>query len=258
MKNKANGIIVSIIAGSVVISASLVFLVFQISSGKANSLKYEDIEAGIEQYIQKQQEEYEEAQNKDQEQASNVNYDGDLKDDDAILGDPDAPVTIVEFSDYQCPYCRSFYNGAYKQIKEKYIDTGKVNFVYRDFPLDFHSGAIPAATAAECAREQEGDEMYYLMHDKIFEGQNLLGQGTVEIPNESLFAYAQELDLDSSEFKTCFESGKYDDEINADYLVGQQLGISGTPGFILNGKRIEGAQPFEVFEAAIETALSEQ
>lgn len=256
MKNKPNGLIISIIAGSIVISASLVFLGFQIASSNGSEISQDEIEAGIEQYVEKQQQEYAQAQQKAQEQASKVSYDGDLKDDDAILGDPDAPVTIVEFSDYQCPYCRSFYNGALQQIKEKYIDTGKVNLVYRDYPLDFHSGAIPAATAAECAREQEGDEMYYLMHDKIFDGQNKLGQGTVEIPNESLFTYAEELNLNTEEFRNCFESGKYDDEISADYITGQQLGISGTPGFILNGKRIEGAQPFEVFEQAIEEALS--
>ena len=258
MTKKINGNIAIIAAGSLVISASLVFLGYQIASSSASSVSYEAIEAGIEQYIEKQQAQYAQAKSDPGSQTSSVNYPGDLKDDDAILGDPEAPVTIVEFSDYQCPYCRRFYNETLPIIQEKYISTGKVNLVYRDFPLDFHSGAIPAATAAECAREQQGDEMYYLMHDKIFEGQNLLGKGTVDIPNSSLFAYAEELNLNTKEFKTCFESGKYDDEINTDYLVGQQLGMSGTPGFVINGKRLQGAQPYATFEAIIEEALSIQ
>ena len=251
MKNKVNSIVVSVILGSLVISGSLVFLGFQIASGTASTVAYEDIEAGIEAYVQKQQDEYQKAQ----EQASTVSFDGDLKDDDPIMGDPDAPLTLIEFSDYQCPYCRSFYNQALPQIKEKYIDTGKINLVYRDFPLNFHDGAIPAASAAECARKQGDDEVYFQMHDKIFDGQNELGQGTVKIPNESLFEYAEELDLDMAEFEKCFESDEVKAEIAADLSTGQKVGISGTPGFILVGKLIEGAQPFEVFDAAIEAAL---
>jgi protein-disulfide isomerase len=252
MKNKVNNIVVSVIIGSLVISASLVFLGFQIASGSANTVAYEDIEAGIEAYVQKQQDEYTQAQ----EQASTVTFNGDLKDDDAILGDPDAPLTLIEFSDYQCPYCRTFYNQALPQIKEKYIDTGQINLVYRDFPLNFHDGAIPAAAAAECAREQGGDEVYFQMHDKIFDGQNDLGHGTVKIPNESLTQYAEDLDLDMNEFEKCIESDDVKAEIAADLSTGQKVGISGTPGFILDGKLIEGAQPFEVFDAAIQAALN--
>lgn len=251
MKNKVNSIVVSVILGSLVISGSLVFLGFQIASGSASTVAYEDIEAGIEAYVQKQQDEYQKAQ----EQASTVSFKGDLKDDDPFMGDPDAPVTLIEFSDYQCPYCRSFYNQTLPQIKEKYIDTGKINLVYRDFPLNFHDGAIPAASAAECARKQGGDEVYFQMHDKIFDGQNELGQGTVKIPSESLLEYAEELDLDMAEFEKCFESDEVKAEIAADLSTGQKVGISGTPGFILDGKLIEGAQPFETFDAAIQAAL---
>jgi protein-disulfide isomerase len=239
MKN--NSIVISIALGNVLIAGSLVFLGFQMSS---NSATYEDIEQGIEAYIQKQQEE-----------SNKVSYKGDIVDDDAILGNPKAKLTIVEFSDYQCPFCRKFYNETLPKIKEKYIDTGEINLVYRDFPLDFHKGAVPAAAAAECARDQGGDEMYYQMHDKIFDGQNLLGQGTVNIPNESLISYAQELDLDMPKFNECFESEEIRKEINEDYLVGQQIGITGTPAFVIDGKLLEGAQPFEVFDSAIQSVL---
>lgn len=240
MKN--NSIVISIVIGSVLIAGSLVFLGLQISS---NSTTYEDIEQGIETYIQKQQEE-----------SNKISYKGDLADDDAILGNPKAKLTIVEFSDYQCPFCRKFYNETLPKIKEKYIDTGKVNLVYRDFPLDFHKGAIPAAAAAECARDQDGDEAYYQMHDKIFDGQNALGQGTVNIPDESLISYAQEMNLDMTEFNECFNDEKIREEINEDYIVGQKIGITGTPAFVIDGQLLEGAQPFEVFDQAIQSVLN--
>lgn len=251
MKDKINWLVLSIIVSSTLIAGSLVFLGLRVTSGSLSAVTYEDIEAGIEAYVQKQQDEYVKAQ----EQASIVTYDGDLKDDDPILGDPNAPLTLVEFSDYQCPYCRSFYTNTLSKIKEKYIDTGQLNLVYRDFPLDFHDGAIPAASAAECARKQGDDNTYYKMHDKIFDGQNALGQGTVNIPNESLKQYAQELGLNMTKFNNCLESDSTKAEIAADLEVGQKIGITGTPGFVLDGKLIEGAQPFEVFDQAIQEAL---
>ena len=86
-------------------------------------------------------------------------------DDDAFIGNERAKVTIVEFSDFQCPFCRTFWNGAYQQIKKEYIDTGKARFVYRDFPLSFHPAAIPAAQASQCAKDHG---KFWLMHDKMF------------------------------------------------------------------------------------------
>src|SRR3989344_9492200 len=99
-------------------------------------------------------------------------------DDDPILGNKNAPVTIIEFSDYQCPFCRKFWTETFNQLKAEYIDTGKVKFVYRDFPLtSIHPAAEPAAEAANCVRELGGDEAYYKMHDKIFQEGNILDGG---------------------------------------------------------------------------------
>lgn len=179
----------------------------------------------------------------------------DIADDDPYLGDANAPVTIVEFSDYQCPYCRRHSTETFELIKENYIDTGKVKYVFRDYPLGFHEDALPAAMAAECTRDQKGDEAYFAMHDKIFEGQVPLGTGTVEIPEDSLFAYAKELDLDMDEFEECFDDEKFEDEIMADLSDGQAYGITGTPGFIINGTLVSGAQPFSVFENIINSQL---
>ncbi len=246
-KTRQNSIIITISLTAIVIAGSLVFLGIQIGkSGENNAISAFDIEEGIKNYIAKEQEQANQPQV----------VSGDYSDDDAFLGDKNAPVTIVEFSDYQCPYCRSFYNETLDQIKEKYIETGKAKLVYRDYPLSFHSGALPAALAAECAREQEGDEIYFAMHDKIFDRQNLLGNGTVDIPDEDLRKYAQELDLDMDTFDECIESEKFKEEIYADMADGQGAGISGTPGFVINGQRLSGAQPFSAFESIIEAELS--
>lgn len=173
-------------------------------------------------------------------------------DDDAILGDPDAPVTIVEFSDFQCPYCRSFFNETLPQLISDYVDTGKVKIVYRDFPLSGHAQASSAAQAAECARSiANSDEVYYTMHDWLFENMaTWSGQSTA---SEMFITAAQdELDLD---IRTCLESGEMQDEVNADMTAGRGYGVSGTPSFFINGKKIVGAYPYEIFRAVIESEL---
>lgn len=181
------------------------------------------------------------------------------EDNDAVMGDKDAPILMVEFSDYQCPFCRKFYNETLPQIKENYIDTGLVRFAYRDLPLPSlgHTDATPAANAAECAREQEGDEMYFSFHDKIFEGQNALGNGTVKIPSESLYSYAEELGLDMDAFTSCQENLDYEDEIAADSAVARSIGINGTPAFVINGQVVTGAYPYETFVEVFETILNQ-
>lgn len=168
-----------------------------------------------------------------------------LIDDDSIKGDPNAPITIIEFSDYECPFCQRFYLTTYQQIVENYIDTGKVNLVYRDFPLSFHQNAQKAAEAAECAGEQG---KYYEMHDLLFE------KG-VEGGIDSFKNYASEIGLNQAEFDECLDSGKMESEVKKDFADGQTLGISGTPSFIINGKILVGAQPYSVFEKEIEAEL---
>lgn len=179
----------------------------------------------------------------------------DLEDDDPALGNPNAPVTLVEFSDFQCPFCRRLWQESLPQIKEKYIKIGQVKFVYRDFPLTgIHPGAEPAAMAGECAEDQG---RFWEMHDKIFGEQNKLGQGTVEFGVEDLKRWAREIGLDGPAFDACLDSGKYKQEVSKDYSDGAALGVAGTPHIFVNGKPlIRGALPFEQIDQIIQQELA--
>ncbi|MDO8495284.1 MAG: DsbA family protein [bacterium] len=174
-------------------------------------------------------------------------------DDDPVLGHPNATVTIVEFSDFQCPFCRKFWEDAYVQIKKEYIDTGKVKLVFRDFPLDFHPAAEPSAQAAECADDQG---KFWEYHDKIFSAQALQGQGTVSYGVPELKKWAQETNLNTAQFNQCLDSGKYKEEVSKDLQAGSALGVSGTPTLFVNGRRVIGAQPFATFKAIIDQELA--
>jgi protein-disulfide isomerase len=189
-------------------------------------------------------------QSDDEDEAEIVEVD---LDDDPGLGDPDATVKIVEFSDFQCFYCRRFYNQTLSQLKENYIDKGLVYFVYRDFPLsDIHPDAQKASEASECADEQG---KFWEMHDMIYDGQNELGSGTVDIPLESLKSYAVELGLDADTFNECLDSGKYEDEVAADQKAGLSYGASATPSFFINGQIVVGAQSYETLAEIIDSQL---
>lgn len=175
-------------------------------------------------------------------------------DDDPVLGDKDAPVTLIEFSDYQCPFCRTFWTDSFPQLKKEYIDTGKVKFVYRDFPLGFHPMAISYAMAASCAGEQD---KYWEMHDMIFGEQAVFGTGTVSVFDDSdIKDWAIKLGLNQVKFNECFDSGKYKDEINNDIKDGSRAGVQGTPNFFINGRRIPGAVPYNIFQDIIEEELA--
>lgn len=165
--------------------------------------------------------------------------------DAPVLGSANAPVTIVEFSDYQCPYCGRHFQETYPLIKSQYVDTGKAKIVFMDFPLGFHEQALPAANVARCAGEQG---RYWEMHDLLFENQATLGTETYK-------NLAQQLGLDMAKFNSCSESGKYNSDIQADQTYGGQVGVGGTPSFFINGKQLEGAQPFSAFKAAIDAEL---
>ena len=162
------------------------------------------------------------------------------------LGSASAPVTIVEFSDFQCPYCAKFYFETFGQVYEKYIKSGKVRFAYRHFPLSFHENAQKAAEASECAREQN---KFWEYADKLFASQKSLG-------TESLKKYAADLGLDAKKFNECLDSGKAAPLVQADLSDGLEMGVSGTPAFLINEKLISGAQPFSAFENAIEQELN--
>jgi protein-disulfide isomerase len=175
-------------------------------------------------------------------------------DDDAVLGDPDAPVTIIEFSDYQCAYCGRHYTQTLPLIKSEYIDTGKVKLVFRDFPLaSLHPMAIPSAEAAECVRDIAGnDEAYFEYHDIIFENQNLLS-------TDNLKSWAKDLGYN---IDSCLDSGKFRNEVQKDSVDAQSAGFGGTPGFLImksgakEGTPLKGAYPFSAFQQIIEAELA--
>ncbi len=173
-------------------------------------------------------------------------------DDDPVMGSSRAKVTIIEFSDYQCPFCRTFWRETLPQIKKDYIDTGKVKFVYRDYPLGFHPAAKPSAVAANCAGEQG---KYYEMHDKIFAEQDKKGEGTVQFENSEIQSWVGQIGLDTSKFNQCFSSGKYDAEIDKDTADGSAAGVEGTPTFFINGQKIIGAQPYSIFKSTLDSLL---
>jgi len=131
-------------------------------------------------------------------------------DDDPSKGLATAPVTIIEFSDFECPFCARFYSQTLNQIEEKYIKTGKVRLVYRDYPLSFHPSAQKAAEGAECADEQG---KFWEMHDKIFENQQAMGVSDLK-------RYAQEFGLNTSQFNDCLDSGKMASEVKKDFQDG--------------------------------------
>lgn len=168
-----------------------------------------------------------------------------LIDDDAVKGDKNAPVTIVEFSDYECPFCEKFYTQTLPQIEENYIKTGKVKLIYRDYPLGFHAQAQKAAEAAECAEEQG---KYYEMHNLLFEKGVAGGVGSFK-------EYAKEIKLDAAKFNECLDFGKMSSEVQKDAADGSKYGVQGTPAFFINGKLLSGAQPYAVFQQAIEAEL---
>jgi protein-disulfide isomerase len=166
-------------------------------------------------------------------------------DDDPVIGPADAPITIVEFSDYECPFCQRWHADVFTRILEAYPD--EVRLVYRDFPLEsIHVNAKPAAEAANCANEQG---VFWDYHDKLFSME--LGLST-----EAYEEYADQLGLDNQAFQECIESDRYQEEVQADFDFAANLGVRSTPTFFINGIAVVGAQPFEVFQEVIEKELA--
>lgn len=165
-------------------------------------------------------------------------------DDDPSQGPANAPITIVEFSEFQCPFCKRT-RPTLKKVMETY--SGKVRYVFRDFPLSFHKEARDAATAANCAHEQK---KYWEFNEKLFENQDKLG-------DELYQQTAKELSLDMAAFDKCFaDKKKANVEIDNDQNQGQDVGVSGTPAYFINGKFLSGAQPFEAFKEIIDEELA--
>lgn len=177
---------------------------------------------------------------------------GELADDDVVLGDPNAPVTIVEFGDYQCPFCGRYFTEVEPQLRLDYIKTGKTKMVFRDFAF-LGPESQAAALASECAAEQG---KFWAYHDKLYEVEIVDGKENNGNLSEGLLkSIASELGLNSESFDSCFASQKYREEVESDYNDGVAAGVNGTPATFVNGKMISGAQPYAVFKAEIEAAL---
>jgi protein-disulfide isomerase len=169
------------------------------------------------------------------------------------IGAADAPVLMIEFTDFQCPYCSRHFVETFPQIRADYIDTGKVRYVFMDFPLtSIHPQAPLAAEAARCAGDQDA---YLEMHHALFDRQGEWSGR--DDAGEVFIGLAGELGLDEARFAQCLESGQHTAAVQADLEQGISLGINGTPAFFLNGNFVSGAQPFSVFQGAIESLLAE-
>ncbi len=170
--------------------------------------------------------------------------------DSPVLGNKNAKVTIVEFSDYECPYCGKFYTETWPSIKSQYVDAGKVLFVYKDFPLSsLHSDAQKAAESARCVREQLGDKGYWAMHDKLFSGQSSFSV-------DNFKKWARSVGANGSKFDSCLDSNKYETAVKNEAAVGAKLGVRGTPTFFINDEMVVGAVPFTELSSKIDAKLA--
>jgi protein-disulfide isomerase len=167
----------------------------------------------------------------------------------SMLGSRNAPLTIVEFTDYQCPYCQRFHTTAFTELKKAYIDTGKVRFFSKDMPLDFHPNAMRAAMAARCAGDQ----------GKFWELRDTMGANPNSLDMEHIVNFAADLKLDTTALRACIEGGKYKEPVQGDVLEAMKIGANGTPTFIVgksvangvDGELVVGAMPFQLFDAKL-------
>jgi protein-disulfide isomerase len=170
-----------------------------------------------------------------------------------FLGSKDAPLTIVEFTDFQCPFCHRFFEETLPDLKKNYIDSGKVRFYSIDLPLDMHRNALLAAQAGRCAGDQG---QLWAMHDRM--------QGNPErLELADLLGYAQEFGMNPSAFRQCLESGRHKEEIQQGAREGMQKGARGTPAFVIGkstptgveGELVVGAEPYDVFDQKLKELL---
>ena len=171
-----------------------------------------------------------------------------------VMGRPDAPLTMIEFTDLQCPFCRQYATVTFDEIKRNWIDTGRLRYISRDFPLDFHPQAMPAARAARCAGEQ----------GKFWELRMQLMRNAHLLSPDYISKTAADLKLDSKAFASCIASTKFDGEIQADMQEGARIAITGTPTFVIGkttasaveGPVIVGAMPYVQFDAKLKDVLA--
>lgn len=166
------------------------------------------------------------------------------------LGSASAPVEIVEFADFQCPFCERFQQQVYPKLKAEFVDTGKASFVYQDFAF-LGTESVRAALAAKCAKDQG---KFWEYHDYLFAKQS--GENEGAFTDQKLRSFASALQLNQNSFNACMQQSKHEAVVKAETASGQALGITGTPTVLINGTMLVGALPYEQFKAAIEAALS--
>jgi protein-disulfide isomerase len=172
-----------------------------------------------------------------------------------VIGRDDAPVTIIEFTDLQCPYCARYASQTFPRLKREYVDTGKLRYTSRDLPLPFHSFALPAAVASRCAGEQG---RFWEYREALFASQSLLG-------TEPYGRIAGQLGLDVERLEACRSDGEQESNVRADLAMAAQQGIRSTPTFVIGrvvdgefrGEVVSGAQPYETFKAKLDALLAE-
>jgi protein-disulfide isomerase/copper chaperone CopZ len=168
----------------------------------------------------------------------------DITKNDNVRGNFNAPITLVEFSDFECPFCGKIYP-TFKKIIQDYPD--KVRLVYKHFPLSFHPNGEKAAESAECAAEQG---KFWEYHDKLFDNQQ------AGFSLEKFKQWAKDLGLKESKFSDCLDSGKYASKVNTEFQEGSSKGVNGTPATFVNGQLVSGAQPYESFKQVIDSLLT--
>ncbi len=166
-----------------------------------------------------------------------------------VKGKEDAKVTIIEFADFQCPFCEKFFNSTGSQIIKDYVETGKAKFAFRHYAF-LGQESTWAAEAAECANEQD---KFWEYHDYLYNHQGQENSGA--FAKDKLEGFAAAIGLNTDQFKTCLETEKYAQKVRDDMSDGQKAGVNGTPATFVNGQLISGAQPFSAFQTAIEAAL---
>jgi len=177
----------------------------------------------------------------------------DLNKLEHVLGDDSAKVMLVEWTDYECPFCKRHDDQTKDKIFEEYVETGRIKYAVEDFPLGFHQQAQKSAEATECAAKVGGEEAFWEMHSKLFEG------GAAQLSIASSKKYAGEIGLDQGDFDSCLDSGEMAAGVQADLAEGQAAGVRGTPGFAIIAAdgtvtSISGAQQFQAFDAALKAA----
>ncbi|MFQ5970642.1 MAG: DsbA family protein [Nitrososphaerales archaeon] len=171
-----------------------------------------------------------------------------------VLGSINAPITIIEYGDYQCPNCQRFNTQVKPLILENYIKTGGAKLVFKDFPI-YGNDSVNGAVATHCAAEQA---KYWEMHDHLYEHQKAVNSGWLSLDNIENFAL--QVGLEAQQFKACLVDGKYDYQVNENFEQGKSIGVKGTPTFIIIDKdgrmeTIPGAQPYSVFEQVLDEML---